>query len=44
VPDEQHEVVKYEFQADIQDLEAKAKRAHALASETGDTAGFKAWR
>jgi len=44
LPDEQKEIIRYEFQADIRDLEEKAKRAHALASETGDTAGFKAWR
>jgi len=32
LPDEQHEIVKYEFQADIQDLELKSRRAAELAT------------
>ncbi len=45
--DEQKEIVKYEFQADLTDLEAKARRAEELARKAdqgGDSAGFKAWR
>jgi hypothetical protein len=46
VPDEQEEIVRYEFQADLTDLEAKAKRAEELArkADQGDAAGFKGWR